>query len=120
MIKKIFKFLLSSLFIGIAIFLILFSLNRLNMISLDFSFLNEIPGWNYVNNLELKSPLFFNLIVFGVSIIFSYLALNLILSMVPIIGKITKIILKIVVGWILILSSIALIITGVVGFIWFV
>lgn len=115
MFKKITKILFTCLFLALAIFLVLFSLDKLNVISLDFSFLQNIPGWDNVMELESKHHTSFNCLVFGISLLFSYIALNIILSMIPVLGKVVKIIIKIIIGWLLILASVALIVFGIVG-----
>ena len=120
MLKKIIKILFTCLFIALAIFMVLFSLNKLDIISLDFSFLHGIPGWEKIANLESEHMIPFNSLVFGMSILLAYIALNIILSMIPILGKITKIVVKFVIGWLLIFASVVLIIFGTVGVLWLI
>lgn len=115
MLKKIIKTIFTCLFLGIAIFLILFSLNKLNIVSLDFGFLNNIPGWDKVLELEAKHHWPFNSLVFGISLVFTCIALNMTLSMIPVLGSLVKILFKIVLEWLLIFASVGLIIFGVVG-----
>ena len=116
--KRIIKFIkviLTCVILALSIFLMLFTLNIFNAISLDFSFLENIPWWDKVVWYENKYTEYFNCILIGIIALLSYSSVHIILSMIPGVGKLLRKILKFSVGIIVIIISSLLLIYGVIG-----
>lgn len=117
--KKFFKYLFKvlgvAIFVAITAILVIYALDILNVISVEIPYLDKIPGWEKVEAAQLAHPRSFTLIVLGIATIFCYGSIGCILSLIPVIGKPVRKVIKMICGWLFILATIILITVGALG-----
>ncbi len=117
--KKFLKYLLKvigvALFLAITLFIVLYALNTLHVTNIDLSFMNRIPGYDVVLKWQAQYTKYFALILYGIALMCLYISLTLVLSLIPVIGKALKGVVKFILGGIIIFASVILILLGGLG-----
>ncbi len=117
--KKFFKYLFKI--VGVAIFLaitavvVIYALNTLGYTSVDLSFMDKMPGWNKVLEWQAMYANYFVMILSGIALLCLYISLTLVLSLIPVVGKLLKGVVKFVIGGIVIFAAFILILLGGLG-----
>lgn len=63
---KIFKYIISLLFFGIVIFMMLWTMDQSNVLDIDFSFLNNLDFMQNIINTKNDNPLTFSLTFYSI------------------------------------------------------
>ncbi len=117
--KKFFKYLLKVLgvavFAALTAFIVIWALNTVHVTNADLSFMNNLPGWDKVLATQLAYPVPFQLLLYGVALLCLYATLILVLSLIPVLGKLLKGVVKFIVGGIVMFISVVLITIGACG-----
>ncbi len=117
--KKFFKYLLKvigvAIFLAITGFVVIYALNILGYTNIDLSFMDKIPGWDKVQEWQVTYSKYFVMILGGIALMCLYISLTLVLSLIPIFGRLLKGVVKFVIGGIVVFASFILILLGALG-----
>lgn len=113
--KWIIKLLFITIFIVISIFVILYALQTIGISTINFDWLNKISFWDEILQVQVTHKISFGMLLFGISGLCAYFSLSLVLSLIPLAGKVIKKIINFLIGWLLLIASIILIIIGSLG-----
>ena len=117
--KKFFKYLCKvvgvAIFLAITVFVVIYALNTLGVTNINLDFTDKLWGWDVVLKWQEQYSKYFVMILSGIAILCLYISLTLVLSLIPVAGKLLKGVVKFVLGGIVIFVAFILILLGGLG-----